>query len=161
MKHRHKILQGKINAWRIESLKVFDKITKKKWVTHRAVYDQEVYASDRVEEIQKYIDDYDRSCISILNKKGIEQALLRDSHWVDDFDFVSQMSKMNTFDLIVKPSNNPEEFDLVTRFNNDKDLEFIFGKGGVTKPSPRRGTSPYAARKRQRLATQLEDIESD
>ena len=134
IQHEHSRLNGKINAWRIETLRVLDKVThledKKLKVKRYAVLDQDFYAKERVDVIQQHIHKFENCCISLLNKDAISKCVLQGlSQCSDDTNLVYYMSKYTGFQLIVKTTGESRnEFDLVTRFDNNEKLDFVFGK---------------------------------
>ena len=48
------------------------------------------------------------------------------------------MMKFDNFELIVKPGDDRYNFDLITRFNHDENLDFVFGKPKVDEGKKRK-----------------------
>ena len=139
IKHEHSLLNGKINAWRIETLKVLFKVFEKmKVVEELAICEQEHYARERVAVVQQNIHDFEYCCISLLNEDGINKVVLHGSGYHDDANLISMMMKFDNFELIVKPGDDRYNFDLITRFNHDENLDFAFGKPKVDEGKKRK-----------------------
>ena len=127
IKNEHDALNGKLNVWRIESLKVLTR-ARKEGKRESALEKQEAFAREQVAAVQEYIAEFDFCSIGILNTEGINRVVFCDDFCIESADLVYHMCKHDLFQMIVKPGVTPEEFDLVTRFNNDPKLDFVFGK---------------------------------
>ena len=99
--------------------------------------------------IQKNVYEFEECCISLLNIDAINKVVLRGAGYRDDANLVYFMSKVDAFELIVKPGPNRHAFDLVTRFDDDENLDFVFGK--YQFESNNEGNVKTGGNKRKRL----------
>ena len=99
IKHKHEQLNGKTNAWRIEPLKIIDKVWKKlKTLEEYAINYQEYYARERIAMIQKNVYEFEECCISLLNIDAINKVVLREAGYRDNTNLVYFMSKIDAFE---------------------------------------------------------------
>ena len=124
----HELLNGKINAWRVESMKAFAKIRQTGKVMQLAIDQQETFAREKVGHIQKNIGSFEYCHISILNKESITKLLMledcQDNHCTE---IVYNFCKYNVSQLYVRPGGM-SNIDVVTRFDRNPKLDFVFGK---------------------------------
>ena len=128
MKHKHEVLNGKINAWRIESLKVINTFLKMEKTTELAIVNQEYFARERVAVITQEIESFEHCCISLLDVDAIDKVVLHGKGYTQDSKLIYNMAKYENFALIVRPGNSMHLFDVVTCFDNNEYLEYVFGK---------------------------------
>lgn len=127
IKKEHEVLNGKINVWRVEYMKAFTKIRKIGEVTQEDIATQESFVRDKVGTIQKCIASFDYCDISILNKKAITRLLMLEDQPEHSTEVVYAFSKYDVIHVYTKPGGL-YKFDLVTCFNRDRKLDYVFGK---------------------------------
>ena len=119
-------MNGKINAWRIESLRVLHK-AKQGGVITSATEKQTEFANEKVGLVQQAIADFDFCDISLLNIRSLYKVLPNADTDDQMGEFVYYMSSCHMFELIIVPGATTDMFELVTRFNQDYFKEFVFG----------------------------------
>lgn len=127
IKREHQIINGKINVWRIECMKAFAKIRKTGNVLQQAIACQEAFVRDKVGYIQKQLASFEYCSISILNKESVTKLLMLEKQPEHSTEVVYNFAKYDVIHVYVKPGGK-YKLDLVTRFNRDIKLEFVFGK---------------------------------
>ena len=127
IQREHEILNGKINVWRIESMKGFAKLRKSGKIEQEAIEDQENFVREKVGKIQQQIADFKYCSISILNKEAITALLQLESESDHATELVFNFCRCECMHLYVKPAGR-YKIDVVTRFDRDENLDFVFGK---------------------------------
>ena len=130
--HENSRLNGKINVWRIESMKSLTK-ARLNGKLESAIEKQMTFARDRVGDLMQRIADFDHCVISILSLDGINRTLLGGGKCTQMATFVYHMCKWSNFKLIILPGETINMIDIVTRFAHDKELDFVFGKNDEEK----------------------------
>lgn len=150
IKYHCSVLNGKINFWRIESLKQLRKAQLELGKMVPAVCKQENFAMERGAYIQKMIAEYEGPAISMLNHDGIECLVLRCGHHTDDeAELIYRMCKHTTFELFINPGDHHDEFDLITRFDKDIKIENCFGKPYSERILPSNESKKISHKKRR------------
>ena len=127
IRNEHEILNGKINAWRLEVMKAFARIRQTGRVLQEAINEQETFVRDKVGFIQKQIAGFDYCHISILNRESVRDLLLLDQEPEHSAQLVYMFCKYSCIHVYVKPANM-YKMDLVTRFDRNPKLDIVFGK---------------------------------
>lgn len=151
IKYSHSILNGKINFWRMECLKQFRKSQIKCEKSVHATHKQQEFALVRAGFIQKMIGEYEGPDISVLNLDGIRRLVLRwQQHSDDEPKLIFEMSKCNSFQLILDKGTHEDDFDLITRFDRENDTDYCFGKPQYERVRETLPTSENTSKKRAR-----------
>ena len=132
----HEILNGKINAWRIEVMKAFAKIRQTGRILQEAIDCQESFVRDKVGLIQKRVAEFEYCHISVLNQSSIRKLLLLDNEPEHSSLLVYLFCKHHCIHVYVKPGTM-YKMDLVTRFDRDPKLDVVFGKQACDTVSDR------------------------
>ena len=123
----HELLNGKINAWRVESMKAFARIRQTGEVLQEAIDQQENFVRDTVGLILKRIGSFEYCHISILNKDSITKLMEFENKHQHCSEVVYNFCKFNCIHMYVRPGGM-SKMDLVTRFDRNPKLDFVFGK---------------------------------
>ena len=127
IKTEHEVINGKINAWRLESMKAFARLRQSGKVLQDAIECQESYVRDRVGIIQQNLDAFDYCHVSVLNKDSIKKFLMLEDEMDHSVEVVYNFCKYDCIHLYIRPGDR-NCIDVVTRFDRNPKLDFVFGK---------------------------------
>ena len=129
IKHENSIINGKINFWRIESLKLLREANVEGGRKLSATCHQEEWALEKGAWIQECIANFKHCAISLLDIVGIKKVVLRVKQFEcqEEAELISRMVR-HDFQLVVDPGEGPDDFELITRFDRLYRIEFSFGK---------------------------------
>ena len=88
---------------------------------------QETFVQEKASQVQDRIEAFDHCHIRLLNKDAIEEIVLQ-YECTHSTELVYNMCKCDCFQIIIVPTHTRHRMDLITRFNRDRNLDFVFGK---------------------------------
>ena len=134
IRHVHAKLNGRLNVWRVESMKALTKV-RLHGKTDGAINKQMVFARDSLGDVMQMIAEFEHCAISLLSIEGINKTVLEDGRSVHMATLIYQMCRYNTFQLIVLPGDSVNMIDIITRFGLRDELDYVFGKADDEKLS--------------------------
>ena len=127
IRKEQRILLGRLDQWGRRTLEVIDKFQQSGKFPESCFEKQKKFVLNLMPNLLVELSEFDYCVLSVL-KKEVLYRLFQSVDSVDATILLYEMTNSKTFEILAIPSINYDNFDVVTRFDNDIYEDFAFGK---------------------------------